>query len=86
MTASLSAPLHRFLPLLALGICTIGTAAAQPRLRLSETTLGPISIAVGANGATRSIDATNPGSGSLTLSARSSVSWIARTIGASRVC
>ena len=86
MTASLSAPLHRFLPLLALGICTIGTAAAQPRLRLSETTLGPISIAVGANGATRSIDATNPGSGSLTLSARSSVSWIAPTIGASRVC
>jgi len=86
MTASLPATLRRFLPLLALGICTVGIATAQPRLRLSETTLGPISIAVGANGAPRTIDATNSGSGSLTLSARSSVSWIAPTIGPSRVC
>lgn len=86
MTASLSATVRRFLPLLAIGICTVGIAAAQPRLRLSETTLGPISIAVGANGAPRTIDATNSGSGTLTLTARSSVSWIAPTIGAPRVC
>jgi len=86
MTASLPATLRRFLPLLALGICTAGIAAAQPRLRLSETTLGPISIAVGANGAPRTIDATNSGSGSLALAARSSVSWIAPTIGPARVC
>lgn len=86
MTASLPATLRRFLPLLALGACSVGIAAAQPRLRLSETTLGPISIAVGANGAPRTIDATNSGNGTLTLSARSSVSWIAPTIGPPRVC
>jgi hypothetical protein len=74
------------LPLALLGLCTLGVAIAQPRLRLAETTVGPVSIAVGANGPARTIDATNAGSGSLNLTAASSVPWIAPTIGPPRTC
>jgi uncharacterized protein (TIGR03437 family) len=86
MTASLSVVLRRALPLVLAGLCSLGAALAQPRLRLSETTVGPVSIAVGSNGPTRTIDATNPGSGSLNLTARSSVTWIAPTIAPSIPC
>jgi uncharacterized protein (TIGR03437 family) len=86
MNAILSELVRRSLPLALLGLCSLGAAIAQPRLRLSETTVGPVSVAVGANGPARTIDATNAGSGSLNLSATSSVPWIAPTIGAPRTC
>jgi uncharacterized protein (TIGR03437 family) len=86
MNALLSYRIARRVPLALLTLCCLGVALAQPRLRLAETTIGPVSVTAGANGPTRTIDATNAGSGSLSLSASASVPWIAATIGASRTC
>jgi len=86
MNAFFSVITRRSLTLALLALCSLGVAVAQPRLRLAETTIGPVSVASGANGPTRSIDATNAGSGSLSLTASSSVTWITPTIGASRTC
>jgi len=57
---------------------------AQPRLRLTETALGPISVAVGANGAAQTVEASNIGSGSLALSFSSNATWLAASAGAQR--
>lgn len=59
---------------------------AAPTLRLSETTIGPVSIIAGQNGPTRSIDYTNIGDGTLNLSLRSSASWAVPSIGSARPC
>ncbi len=59
---------------------------AQPRLRLTETALGPISVAVGANGAAQTVEASNIGSGSLALSFSSNTTWLAASAGAQRPC
>ena len=67
-------------------IFSTGSLVAAPRLRLSATTLGPISIAQGANGGTQSIEAGNIGDGVLTVTLSSSVSWIATAVGAQRSC
>jgi uncharacterized protein (TIGR03437 family) len=64
----------------------VSFANAAPQLRLSATTLGPISIAQGANGPATSIEAANIGDGQLALSASSSASWLAASVGAQRVC
>lgn len=53
---------------------------ATPQLRLSTSTVGPLNIAVGQNGATQNISTTNIGDGTLTLSATANVSWIAAGI------
>lgn len=55
-------------------------------LRLVSSTVGPVSVTAGANGATQTIEAYNAGTGSLNLSMTSSVSWIAPTVGAARAC
>ncbi|MFN7542354.1 MAG: hypothetical protein ACK5TN_06145 [Acidobacteriota bacterium] len=62
------------------------SALAQPRLRLTETALGPISVAVGANGAAQTVEASNIGSGSLALSFSSNATWLAASAGAQRPC
>ncbi|MFN9296250.1 MAG: hypothetical protein ACK6DZ_00885 [Acidobacteriota bacterium] len=62
------------------------SALAQPRLRLTETALGPISVAVGANGAAQTVEASNIGSGSLALSFSSNTTWRAASAGAQRPC
>ncbi|MFN8942248.1 MAG: hypothetical protein ACK5ZJ_21190 [Acidobacteriota bacterium] len=62
------------------------SALAQPRLRLTETALGPISVAVGANGAAQTVEASNIGSGSLALSFSSNTTWLAASAGAQRPC
>lgn len=62
------------------------TLAAAPKLRLVSSTVGPLSIAQGANGATQTVEAYNAGTGALTLSAASSVAWIVPSVGASRAC
>jgi uncharacterized protein (TIGR03437 family) len=59
---------------------------AAPRLHLSATTLGPISIAQGANGGTQTIEAGNTGDGALSVTLSSSVPWIATSVGALRTC
>ncbi|MGA3201854.1 MAG: hypothetical protein ABSF12_05085, partial [Bryobacteraceae bacterium] len=57
---------------------------ATPQLRLSTSTVGPLDIAVGQNGPTQTVVATNIGSGTLALSASANVSWInATTTGSS---
>ena len=47
--------------------------------------MGPVSIAQGSNGTTQTVEAYNIGSGSLSLTLKSSVTWIVPTVGASRV-
>ncbi|MEO8372743.1 MAG: hypothetical protein ABI806_26400, partial [Candidatus Solibacter sp.] len=51
-----------------------------------SSTVGPISIALGTNGAAQTSEAYNASDGSLNLSLSSSVSWIAPSVGAQRAC
>jgi len=59
---------------------------AAPALRLSETTIGPVSIPVGSNGPSRSVEFTNAGDGTLNVSIRSSATWAVPTLGQPRQC
>ncbi len=59
---------------------------AQPRLRLSSTTIGPVTVAVGANPGAQSVEASNAGTGILNLQATSSVTWIRPTVSAPHIC
>ena len=59
---------------------------AAPRLRLVSSTVGPVSIAQGANGTLQTVEAYNTLDGSLNLSLSSSVSWIGASVGAQRAC
>ncbi|MDX2269944.1 MAG: hypothetical protein NW208_17715 [Bryobacter sp.] len=75
-----------FVLTLALGAGLAESAWAQARLRLTESTLGPISIAAGANGPAQVIEAYNIGTGALGLSFRSNATWLAGSVGAARPC
>jgi uncharacterized protein (TIGR03437 family) len=66
-------------------LCAAGLSAA-PRLRLVSSTLGPVSIAQGANGSSQTVEAYNALDGSLNLSLSSPVTWIAGSVGAQRAC
>ncbi len=59
---------------------------AQPRLRLSTTAVGPITVAAGANPSTQSLEASNSGTGSLNLQTASSATWLKATIEAAHPC
>jgi uncharacterized protein (TIGR03437 family) len=59
---------------------------ATPRLGLSTTTIGPINIATGSNGASQTVQAYNYGDGSLSLTATSSASWLTATVGSQTSC
>ena len=63
-----------------------GLLIAAPALRLSETTIGPVSIVAGQNGPARSVEFTNAGDGTLNVTLRSSETWAAPSMGASRPC
>lgn len=58
---------------------------ATPQLHLSTSTVGPLNIAVGANGTTQTVTTSNIGDGTLTLSASANVPWIAATIAGANV-
>ena len=58
---------------------------AAPKLRLSTTTVGPVSIAAGAS-SSQVIEAWNAGDGALSLSFTSTETWATATVGASRPC
>ena len=77
---------RKFSAVAALALLSVAALQAQPRLRLADATVGPVSVAVGANGPTVSVATTNSGSGSLSLSASSSVTWISTSIGAGGNC
>ncbi len=72
----------------AAALVVLGAAAvsASPKLRLSNTALGPFSIATGANGAAQTVEASNAGDGSLNLRVASSVPWLAPSTGALHPC
>jgi uncharacterized protein (TIGR03437 family) len=78
----------RSLPFRAVALFLIAAsgAAAAPKLRLSETAVGPYSIATGANGATQTVEAWNAGDGALALQLSSSVAWAKPSLGAARPC
>jgi uncharacterized protein (TIGR03437 family) len=61
----------------------LGAAAmhAAPRLALTQTAF-TVSVVPGSNGTTQSLDAANIGTGTLNLTATSSVPWLVPTVGA----
>jgi uncharacterized protein (TIGR03437 family) len=59
---------------------------AVPQLRLSQTAVGPISVAQGQNGSGQVVYASNVGDGSLNLRLTTNVSWLAATTGAPAEC
>lgn len=69
-----------FLPLL-----FVSGLSAAPRLNLFQSSLA-VSVPVGTNGPTYSLDTFNIGSGTLNLQASSSVAWLVATVGTSQVC
>ncbi len=62
-----------------------GALSAAPRLSLDQTTFA-VSVAQGSSGPTETVNAKNIGTGSLNLSASSSVPWLVPTIGKSGLC
>jgi len=72
------------LSILAMG--GLSSLEATPMLRLVSATVGPLSIAPGANGINQTIEAYNAGDGTLALTPTSSVSWITASVGAARTC
>lgn len=65
----------------------LGAAAANaaPQLVLTQTAF-TVSVVPGSNGATQTVDAGNVGDGTLSLTASSSVPWLAPTVGATTTC
>lgn len=53
---------------------------AAPQLRLSTSAVGPVFIAVGQNGPTQSVTASNIGDGSLALSVTANVTWLVPSV------
>jgi uncharacterized protein (TIGR03437 family) len=77
---------HQLLLFLLVSFGIINELEAQPRLRLNMTAIGPISIGAGANGPTQALVAANGGTGSLNLTAASSVNWLTPNIGTLQNC
>ncbi len=61
-------------------------ASGAPMLRLTQTVVGPVSIAAGAAGPTQEVQAFNAGDGSLNLTFTSSASWAVASAGPIRNC
>ena len=59
---------------------------AAPKLRLSNTVVGPLSIAVGENGPPQVVEAYNAGDGALNLTVSAAEDWLAAEVGAPRPC
>lgn len=72
------------LPILFLGISL--SAQAAPKLRLTATTLGPVSVTQGGSASQQTIEAYNAGDGNLTLQVASSVPWLTASVAPARVC
>ncbi len=60
--------------------------SATPRLGLSATTIGPVNIPTGTNGANQTVQVYNYGDGTLTLTATSSASWLSAAVGSETSC
>ena len=62
------------------------SAYAAPMLRLTNTAVGPISVAAGGSASGPLLEAYNAGDGSLSLTAQSSASWLSASIGGQTTC
>jgi len=69
-----------------LALSSAGVVSAEPVLRLSTAAVGPLSVALGADGPPQVIEAFNAGDGSLSLSVQADASWLAPAVGAPRPC
>jgi uncharacterized protein (TIGR03437 family) len=69
-----------------LGLGFAAMLAAAPRLAVTQSAYGPISIATGSNGSPVQFYAGNIGDGTLNLSVSSSDSWLVPNLGAARHC
>lgn len=84
ISSLISKPLAWLLALMPIAFAD--SAFAQAKLRLTDTSLGPISVATGSNGTTQTVEAYNLGSGSLTLTFASNSTWLSASTGAVRPC
>ncbi|MEP7364351.1 MAG: hypothetical protein ABI972_13945 [Acidobacteriota bacterium] len=77
-------------PNLLLSVCLLlGTSSALmavPRLQLSSSTIGPVSIAASASGPAQEVEAFNTGDGALSLTATSVASWATASVQSPRQC
>ncbi|HZO54264.1 MAG TPA: IPT/TIG domain-containing protein [Bryobacteraceae bacterium] len=75
---------------LLLSVCLLlGTSSALmavPRMQLSSSTIGPVSIAMSASGPAQEVEVFNTGDGSLSLTVNSVVSWATPSLLAPRAC
>ena len=83
MGLNLSRLISRGLPL---GLAGVMCLNAAPKLRLSNTVVGPLSIAVGENGPQQVVEAYNAGDGALNLAVSAVEDWLAPEVGAPRPC
>jgi uncharacterized protein (TIGR03437 family) len=60
--------------------------SAAPRLGLSAGSVGPVSIVAGTNGPNQTVQAYNLGTGTLSLTATPTASWLSATVGAQTSC
>jgi uncharacterized protein (TIGR03437 family) len=60
--------------------------SAAPQLQLSASSIGPIYVAPNTNGSPQSVQASNGGTGTLTLSAATSASWLSASVGTQTTC
>lgn len=61
-------------------------AWAAPKLRLTATTVGPLSIASNSNGTLQTVEAYNAGDGALALTATANVTWLTASTGSLSAC
>lgn len=69
-----------------ISILTAAGLAAAPKLRLSNTTVGPVIIVAGQNGSLQTVEAGNFGDGNLSLTVTSNVPWITASVGPAHPC
>jgi uncharacterized protein (TIGR03437 family) len=81
-------PTSRLLPLAGLFAISAPSIYAVPELRLETATVGPISVAVGSNGAAQTVNAFNAGDGELhpALSVSANAAWLHGGAGKARPC
>lgn len=79
--------IRRYFPAVCAALFLFSSAlTAAPRLRLVSSTVGPVSIAQGANGPAQTVEIYNDADGSLNPKLFSSVSWIGTSVGSQRTC
>ena len=71
--------------LLLLILAPTAILSAAPRLALTQTAFS-VSVAVGANGPTQTLDTANIGDGALNLQTSSSVTWLTANLGTPHAC